>query len=158
MQLTKDLVRQWNACPEGYEFFVTHFPDGGDYTAVQSKLYAEKKHEWSAWLTNAAWSEALKNPAHIAALAKAEVDTAISDTKGSPNAASGHYSTSATSGENTIAMVAGINGAVKAGINGCIALCYHDGKRNRIVTGYIGENGIEPDTWYVIRDGKLAKQ
>jgi len=52
-------------------------------------------------------------------------------------------------------MVAGLNGTAKAGENGCFALCYNDGARNRVLVGYIGENGILADTWYRVVDGKL---
>jgi hypothetical protein len=54
-------------------------------------------------------------------------------------------------------MVAGLNGVAKAGENGCFALCWHDGKRNRIVVGYVGEDGIEADTFYRVADGKLFR-
>jgi hypothetical protein len=29
--------------------------------------------------------------------------------------------------------------------------------KNRIAIGYVGEDGIEPDTWYKAEDGKLVK-
>jgi hypothetical protein len=55
-------------------------------------------------------------------------------------------------------MAAGLNGKAKTGENGCFALCWHDGKRNRIVAGYAGENGIKADTWYRLTDkGKLQE-
>ena len=72
-------------------------------------------------------------------------------------ASSGNYSTAASSGQNTVAMVAGCAGRAKAGENGCIALCWHDGKRNRIVVGYVGEDGIKADTWYRVDGGKLVE-
>jgi hypothetical protein len=31
-------------------------------------------------------------------------------------------------------------------------------KRRRIATGYVGEDGIEANTWYAAIDGKLEKQ
>lgn len=72
-------------------------------------------------------------------------------------ASSGYGSTAASSGQNTVAMVAGCAGRAKAGENGCIALCWHDGKRNRIVVGYVGEDGIKADTWYRVDGGKLVE-
>ena len=54
-------------------------------------------------------------------------------------------------------MIAGLHGRAKAGQNGCIALCWYDGTRNRIVIGYVGENGIEADTFYRVTDGKLVR-
>jgi hypothetical protein len=71
---------------------------------------------------------------------------------------SGDYSTAASSGNSTISMVAGFSGRAMAGKNGCFALAWHDGKRPRIAVGYVGENGIEADTWYKCDDnGKLIK-
>ena len=73
---------------------------------------------------------------------------AASSGDGSKAASSGDYSKAASSGEAPIAMVAGQNGRAKAGPNGCVALVWHDGQRNRIAVGYVGEDGIKADTWY----------
>jgi len=43
---------------------------------------------------------------------------------------------------------AGREGTAIVGKNGCIQLKYWDGERTRIVTGYIGENGLEPGVPY----------
>ena len=32
-----------------------------------------------------------------------------------------------------------------------------DGKRTRLVVGYVGEDGIEPDVAYTVRDGALVR-
>jgi hypothetical protein len=49
-------------------------------------------------------------------------------------------------------MAAGIDCSVQAGKNGCFASAYWDekGKRNRILIGYVGEDGIEANTPYRI--------
>ena len=221
MNITKDLLRSWPACADGYAYFLEHWSDGSTYAAVQAKLREDRKTDWSVWLTAHVWEAAIADPSSsIAALAQAEVDEAITATKDSPNSASGDFSTAASSGNyskaassgnystaassgdgstaassgdgstaassgygskaassgdgskaassgdrstaavqgaNTIAMVAGLGGQAKAGPNGCIALCWYDGKRNRIVAGYVGEEGIEADTLYRVADGKLVK-
>jgi hypothetical protein len=257
LNITKDLLRSWSACADGYAYFLEHWSDGSTYAAVQAKLREDRKTDWSVWLTAHVWEAAIADPSSsIAALAQAEVDEAITTTKDSPNSASGYfskaassgnyskaassgdrskaassgnYSTAASSGDgstaassgdgstaassgdgstaassgygstaassgcgsmaassgdcskaassgygstaassgygstaavqgaNTIAMVAGLGGQAKAGPNGCIALCWYDGKRNRIVAGYVGEEGIEADTLYRVADGKLVK-
>ena len=83
---------------------------------------------------------------------------AASSGRSSTAASSGNYSTAGAEGKDTIAMVAGLRGRAKAGENGCFALCWHDGNRIRIVTGHVGENGIEADTWYrVDESGVLVK-
>jgi len=221
LNITKDLLRSWSACADGYAYFLEHWSDGSTYAAVQAKLREDRKTDWSVWLTAHVWEAAIADPSSsIAALAQAEVDEAITATKDSPNSASGDFSTAASSGNyskaassgnystaassgdgstaassgdgstaassgygskaassgdgskaassgdrstaavqgaNTIAMVAGLGGQAKAGPNGCIALCWYDGKRNRIVAGYVGEEGIEADTLYRVADGKLVK-
>jgi hypothetical protein len=53
----------------------------------------------------------------------------------------------ATVGHRGTATV-GDRGTASAGKNGCIQLKYWDGERTRIVTGYIGENGLEPNVTY----------
>ena len=75
----------------------------------------------------------------------------------SQSASSGDNSKSEAIGINTIAMVAGRLGRAKCGDNGCFALCWNNGNRNRIVVGYAGENGILPDTWYCVdQNGELV--
>jgi hypothetical protein len=55
-------------------------------------------------------------------------------------------------------MVAGVGGQAKAGINGCFALAYLNKKGNpRILVGQVGEKGIKADTWYYVKNGRLAK-
>ena len=67
-------------------------------------------------------------------------------------AASGNASQLAASGDDSIAVGVGPNSAVMAGPGGTIALTWRDGKRYRLVVGYIGENGIEPGVWYRLND------
>ena len=73
-------------------------------------------------------------------------------------AASGYSSKLAASGDSSIAVAAALDCKAKAGKNGCIALAYwvNDEKRFRMAVGYVGENGIEADTWYCVENGKLV--
>ena len=70
---------------------------------------------------------------------------------------SGNYAQIVATGENATIACAGIGARVKAGQSGCFALAWHDGTRNRIVVGYVGEDGIKADTWYRVEDGKLVE-
>ena len=55
---------------------------------------------------------------------------------------------------------AGIRGTATAGYAGLVAIRWWDDavKRDRLAVGYVGEDGIEPDVAYVVRDGKLARK
>ena len=78
-------------------------------------------------------------------------------------AASGDYSRLAASGDNSqlaasgnisIVVCSGLNGIVSAGESGCIALTWWDevNHRYRLEVGYVGENGIKPNTNYRLND------
>ena len=69
-------------------------------------------------------------------------------------ASSGNSSQLAASGNSSIAICAGLNGIASAGENGCIALTWWDDTKSsyRIEVGYIGENGIKPNTPYRLND------
>ena len=45
----------------------------------------------------------------------------------------------------------------KAGELGLICISYSDGNRERLLVGYVGENGIKPNTWYAVSDGKFVE-
>jgi hypothetical protein len=84
--------------------------------------------------------------------------TAASSGNDSKAASSGDYSTAASSGNRTIAVVAGLHGRAKAGIQGAFALPWLDGEQIRIAVGIIGEGGIQADTWYCVGEaGKLIE-
>lgn len=57
----------------------------------------------------------------------------------------------ATAGEKGTA-IAGVWGTAQAGELGRIQIEYWDGTRRRIKTGYIGEDGLEPDVAYKLDD------
>ena len=55
-------------------------------------------------------------------------------------------------------MIAG-TGRVRVGERGAFAVAFYTELNGwRFLTGKAGENGIEADTWYVIRDGKLTRE
>jgi hypothetical protein len=65
-------------------------------------------------------------------------------------ATAGHNGT-ATAGDHGTATV-GNYGTATAGEMGRISILYWDGNRHREVTGYIGENGLEPNVPYKLND------
>ena len=52
----------------------------------------------------------------------------------------------------------GSSGRARAGVGGTIAVAWRDGERRRIAVGYVGEDGILPDVWYVVEDGVLVAE
>lgn len=51
---------------------------------------------------------------------------------------------------------AGDGGAATAGHGGIICIRYWDTTRYRLAVGYVGEDGILPDTPYRVVDGRLV--
>lgn len=73
-------------------------------------------------------------------------------------AATGYSGHAAATGDYGAAAVLGYDGRAKAGKDGVIAVAWSDGKRPRLAVGYVGEDGIEADTWYrATKAGKLVK-
>ena len=62
----------------------------------------------------------------------------------------------ATAGYEGIA-TAGYEGTAIAGEKGIVQITYESGGRWRLLTGYIGEDGLEPNTPYKVRNGKFVK-
>jgi uncharacterized protein YodC (DUF2158 family) len=54
--------------------------------------------------------------------------------------------------------VSGDRSTVKSGEIGIVACQWYDGKRYRLTVGYVGEDGIKPNTFYRAEEnGKLVK-
>jgi len=66
----------------------------------------------------------------------------------SASSATGDQSASSATGDNAIAAAFGLASKAMAGKTGIVIVAWWDGKRKRLTTGYVGENGIEADTWY----------
>lgn len=160
LTITGAKLREWGACADGYGWFCERYDEGAtvEYGVLLSALYTDERHDWLRWLSERVWRATVERLESVDDLVQAEVDHALAVTKVAPNSASGAYSTATSSGADTIAMVAGLRGQAKAGVSGCIALCWYDGKRTRITVGYVGEDGIEADTLYRVDSaGKLVR-
>ncbi|MEO7015606.1 MAG: hypothetical protein ABI067_03560, partial [Leifsonia sp.] len=104
------------------------------------------------------YSKAASSGNHSTAAGSGDYSTAASSGNYSKAASSGSYSKATAKGSNTIACVAGLYGRASAGENGVFTLHYNDAKRNRAVTGYVGEDGIEADVIYRLDEtGKIIK-
>jgi hypothetical protein len=49
-------------------------------------------------------------------------------------------------------------GTAAAGVGGNIQVQWWDGARYRVATGYVGEDGIEPNVAYHVVDRRLTKK
>ena len=171
MKITLDWLKEHNACAAARKAFAEKFPDGATYTEAQAALHDENRADWSWWLVDALYRGLLDSPADVTAQSvDAHVDMARKIIAGAPPSvietptpdgarigSSGNYAQIVATGENATIACAGIGARVKAGQSGCFALAWHDGTRNRIVVGYVGEDGIKADTWYRVEDGKLVE-
>ncbi len=68
-------------------------------------------------------------------------------------ASAGDYGTASAGNRGTA--TAGNRGTASAGDYGVISIAWFDGRRRRIAIGYVGEDGIEPDTPYRVVGGRL---
>ena len=92
-------------------------------------------------------------------IAKGEKASAAASGNSGHAAASGEFGHAAASGEFGVAVATGKYGRAKAGPNGCVAVGWWDEKasRPRLAVGYVGEDCIERDVWYIVVDGKLER-
>ncbi|HID8033631.1 TPA: DUF7666 domain-containing protein [Pseudomonas aeruginosa] len=62
----------------------------------------------------------------------------------------GEYSAAEVSGKESVAASLGIEGRARASAGSAIVLCHRDdeGRLIHIRASKVGENGVEPDTWY----------
>ena len=73
--------------------------------------------------------------------------------------ASGNYGSASASGTSGIAAALCNQGTVRAGKNGLLIACWWDSgtERYHACTGEVGVDGIEADTDYCVKNGKLTK-
>ena len=81
--------------------------------------------------------------------------TATAGYRGTATAGDGGTATAGDGGTAT----AGVGGTATAGDRGTVLIRFYDYKaeRYRIITGYVGEDGIKPNAKYRVIDGKLAE-
>ncbi|MFG9688319.1 hypothetical protein ACEP4P_23240 [Pseudomonas aeruginosa] len=91
------------------------------------------------------------NTGYQSAASNTGYQSAASNT-GNHSAASntGNYSAAEVSGKESVAASLGIEGRARASAGSAIVLCHRDdeGRLIHIRASKVGENGVEPDTWY----------
>ena len=209
LQITKERVKAWRACTDGYRWFLEKFPQGGGFAEVYAELQADKKYDDSGWLADRVFAEldtivkvqqtVLVSGADESKIQKAVADGAKGATTGDyanaattgyranaattgyranaattgyranaattgdyanaattgdyANAATtGDYANAATTGQHSVAASLGIESKAKASIGGAIVLVHRndDGELLHIRASKVGENGVKPDTWYML--------
>ncbi|TXE26187.1 hypothetical protein FOT62_23455 [Serratia marcescens] len=67
MQITKEQVKAWHACTDGYRWFLEKFPQGGAYAAVHQALTEDKRFDDARWLVSQMYRTHLNNAEFIKA-------------------------------------------------------------------------------------------
>ncbi|WP_223723701.1 hypothetical protein [Pseudomonas aeruginosa] len=125
----------------------------GDYSAASNTGYqsaASNTGNRSA-ASNTGYQSAASNTGNRSAASNTGDRSAASNT-GNRSAASntGDYSAAEVSGKESVAASLGIEGRARASAGSAIVLCHRDdeGRLIHIRASKVGENGVEPDTWY----------
>ncbi|HEJ6225921.1 TPA: hypothetical protein SL851_005900 [Pseudomonas aeruginosa] len=116
----------------------------GDYSAASNtgnRSAASNTGDYSA-ASNTGYQSAASNTGYRSAASNTGYRSAASNT--------GDYSAAEVSGKESIAASLGIEGRARASAGSAIVLCHRDdeGRLIHIRASKVGENGVEPDTWY----------
>jgi hypothetical protein len=110
LQITKERVKAWSACADGYHWFLDKFPQGGEFAEVYAALQLDKKYDDSVWLADKVFPE-LDAPANvqqtvlISGADKAKIEKTVAD--GAEGTTTGYRANAATTGEGANAATTG---------------------------------------------------
>ncbi|RUG81076.1 hypothetical protein [Pseudomonas aeruginosa] len=134
----------------------------GDYSAASNTGYqsAASNTGYQSAASNTGNRSAASNTGYQSAASNTGYQSAASNT-GNRSAASntgyqsaasntGNQSAAEVSGKESVAASLGIEGRARASAGSAIVLCHRDdeGRLIHIRASKVGENGVEPDTWY----------
>ena len=180
LEITKDRVKAWGACSDGYRWFLNKFPEGGAFADVHKALIEDKRGSDADWLVGkafddfdtatrvkqiaviagadakaieervAAGAEAATTGNRANAATTGEGANAATTGEGANAATTGNWANAATTGEGAIAAALGVGAKAKANAGGAIVLAHRDddGALLGVKAAMVGQDGIEPDTWY----------
>jgi hypothetical protein len=116
----------------------------GDYSAASNTgdySAASNTGDYSA-ASNTGYQSAASNTGYQSAASNTGYQSAASNT--------GNRSAAEVSGKESVAASLGIEGRARASAGSAIVLCHRDdeGRLIHIRASKVGENGVEPDTWY----------
>ena len=161
--ITSDWLNKKSACSEGLRYFNQTFPDGCTYAELRSDLAFKNHKSWENWICSKIGGDTATAGNRGTATA-GDYGTATAGNRGTATA--GDYGT-ATAGDYGTATAgyagtatAGNRGTATAGDEGIIRILEWCEKqlRYRVITGIIGENGIEANVPYIVKNGKLTKK
>ena len=55
--ITKERLKAWNACSDGYKWFLERYPQGASYQVLYAALREDKRHDDERWLTERVFAE-----------------------------------------------------------------------------------------------------
>ncbi|CAL5244164.1 hypothetical protein PASLES1_18420 [Pseudomonas aeruginosa] len=116
----------------------------GDCSAASNTGYqsAASNTGYQSAASNTGYQSAASNTGDCSAASNTGYRSAASNT--------GDYSAAEVSGKESVAASLGIEGRARASAGSAIVLCHRDdeGRLIHIRASKVGENGVEPDTWY----------
>ncbi len=101
LQITKDRVKSWAACSDGYRWFLGKFPEGAEFVPVYRALIADKRCGDADWLVGKLFDELdtttrVKQTAIIAGADAAAIAAQVA--AGAEAATTGNWANAATTG------------------------------------------------------------
>ena len=110
LQITKERVKAWRACTDGYRWFLEKFPQGGGFAEVYAELQADKKYDDSGWLADRVFAELdtivkVQQTVLVSGADESKIQKAVAD--GAKGATTGDYANAATTGYRANAATTG---------------------------------------------------
>ncbi|NID15424.1 DUF7666 domain-containing protein [Luteibacter yeojuensis] len=126
--------------------------NGAVTTGYRAHAASTGNYAHAASTGNYAHAASTGNYAHAASTGNYAHAASTGD--GAHAASTGDGAHAASTGDGAVAATLGHGGRAKAGKNGAIVLSrwVEAESRYRVAVGYVGENGIEADTWYGLND------
>ena len=153
IKITKDRVKAWAACCDGYRWFLEKFPDGAEFAHVYRALISDKRGEDADWLVGKLFDE-------LNATTTGNWANAATTGYRANAATTGEGANAATTGKHAVAAALGLDAKAKAGAGGAIVLTHrnNDGDLICIRAAMVGQDGIKPDVWYELNaDGAFVE-
>ena len=173
--ITAETLKKWDACAGMFKRFCELYPDGADLKTASEGLIADDFSHWSDWLWKkcakydsyrdqtivVSGSRGTSTSGYEGTSISGDWGTSTSGYEGTSisgdwgKSTSGHEGTSTSGYEGT--SISAHEGKVKSGECGNLILKHWNGERYLVYSANVGINGIEPDTFYKIEDGKFVK-